>query len=134
MKNKNTVLLFFLLLIPGFFRGGKTTAQTADVIHVALEQTNADAFDEKAMIAELKQKGIPECNYNELIKSRKKLYIAAHNGVLKPRPYFAPSNPNTLRTSGGCPNAGFEDGTFTNWTGATGDCIAILPRLRGLQG
>ena len=37
-----------------------------------------------------------------------------------------------VRSQTGCPNSGFEDGTFTGWTGGTGSCCPITITTPGL--
>lgn len=124
MKIKKTTLLFFAFLLSVFFSLEKTVAQTSVKIKNEFrdDEKYLVGFDEKAIIEELKQKGVSEKNFEEIINGRKHKYIASQKEQIKPNPYFPLYNPNTLRSPTGCPNADFEDYAFTNWTGGTGDC------------
>ena len=80
-------------------------------------------FDEAAIITELKKKpNIPESEYSAIIRHKKMDYYneqkekGHHHEDLTP--YFSVQKTPV----GPCDNAGFEDGTFTNWLGATGLC------------
>ena len=128
MKNKKGTLLLVNAILIGLFSIGKITAQTVSKAQEAYNKEHADdakylkGFDEKAVIAELKKKGIRPADYKEVITSRKNQYIAKQKGKkeitrIYPKPYD-----RSLRTSTVCANAGFEDSTFTGWTGGTGDC------------
>ena len=124
MKIKKTTPLLFFLLFSVIFSLKKTVAQTS--VRIKNESTENEkyliGFDEKAIIAELKEKGVSEKNFEEIIHGRKHKYIASQKNEVKPNPYFPLYNPKTLRSPTGCPNADFEDYNFTNWTGGTGDC------------
>lgn len=76
-------------------------------------------FDETSIITELKQKGIPESEFNSIIRHKKLDYINAKKGIVEDKTTFF-SFQETF--SGPCDNAGFESGDFTNWMGATGMC------------
>lgn len=76
-------------------------------------------FNETAILFELKQKGIPESEFNSIIRHKKLDYINRKKGLVDENTiFFAPLNV----FSGPCDNAGFESGNFTNWMGATGMC------------
>ncbi len=129
MKNKKGTLLILQAIFIGLFSIGKITGQTVHPAQtVNNNKANADdakylkGFDEKAVIAELKKKGIPASAYKEVINSRKAKYIANQKGLNKPSLIFPKPYDRSLRTSTVCANAGFEDSTFTGWTGGTGDC------------
>ena len=130
MKNKKGTLLLLHAIFIGLFSIGKITAQTTLPVEIN-NKANADdakylkGFDEKAVIAELKKKGIRASDYKEVINSRKALYIAKQKGINKPEPFFPKVYNRTLRASTVCANSGFEDTTFTGWAGETGSCSGI---------
>ena len=126
MKNKKGTLLLLHAIFIGLFSIGKITAQTNQKIEInKVNQDDAKylkGFDEKAVVAELKKKGVPVYEYKEIINSRKAKYIAKQKATEKPNLLFPKPYNRNLRTSTVCANAGFEDTTFTGWTGGTGDC------------
>lgn len=77
-------------------------------------------FDEAAVIAELKEKGIRECEYSSIIRHKKQEFINKKLGKEEKEgsPYFSQQKESMAV----CDNAGFEFGDFTNWNGATGLC------------
>lgn len=83
-------------------------------------------FDEAAIIAELKKNPkVPESEYSAIIRHKKIDYLNEKKGLFveaSQTPYFSVQKTPV----GPCDNAGFEDGTFTNWSGGTGTCD-ILP-------
>jgi len=76
-------------------------------------------FDEAALIAELKAKGIQEIEFRSIIRHKKIEFINAKKGIVQETSTFFSQQRKSM---GPCDNAGFEDGTFLNWTGATGQC------------
>lgn len=127
MKIRKTLQIFFAVLFLVLFAVKKTIAQTSITKDKHKKEHAEDekylkGFDEKAIIAELKQKGVSEKNFKEIIQGRKYKYIEAQKVKIKPVPYFPQYDPNTLRSASGCPNADFESYNFTNWSGGTGDC------------
>ena len=112
-------------MLAGFIVCGKVTAQSVILQHPKHGQSLDDdkylkGFDEQAVRDELKQKGVPKKNYNEIIFSRKQKYIALQKGLTLRSPSIPVSEP--LSVSSACNNADFEDGNFTNWLAATGTC------------
>ena len=132
MKTQILSILFSFLFLLNIISTGNMYAQTVPQNQETLKkEQNDDAkylkgFDEKAIVTELKKKGIPESEYKRLINGRKKQYINKQKGIVEVpfTPFFPKPNPrNPLRNpSSGCPNANFEDTTFTGWTGGTGLC------------
>ncbi len=127
MKFKKTIhLLSFTVIFFSLFSIEKITAQSAKEVQKAYAKEHADdakylkGFDEKAVITELKKKGIPESEYRGIIRFRKHEYIEKQKGTKAPLPYFSKQDPSKLRTASGCPNANFEDTTFTNWSAGHG--------------
>lgn len=100
-----------------------------EVLHNAVTHNHEEeaallvGFDEAAIIADLKAKGIKEIEFRSIIKHKKKEYINAKKGIQPDTDRFFSEQRKSL---GPCDNAGFEDGTFLNWSGATGFCD-ILP-------
>ena len=83
-------------------------------------QNNAEllvGFDEAAVIAELKEKGIRESEYTSIIRHRKQDYINKKLGIVEDKSIYFSEQKASMAV---CDNAGFEFGDFTNWTGATG--------------
>lgn len=73
-------------------------------------------FDEKAVIEELKAKGIPETEFRGIIRSRKIAFLNEKKGISQKQ---VRSFSTQKAAVGPCDNSGFEDGAFTNWIGAT---------------
>ncbi len=129
MKSKTT-LLVLCISICFALSTMKSLAQTALQSEAAYKKAHADdakylnGFDEKAIVTELKKKGIPEAEWRGILHFRKHEYIDKQKGIVKPTPYFSKQDPGKLRdlAATNCPNAGFEDTTFTNWSAGTGSC------------
>lgn len=128
MKNNVFNKQLITVIFAGLFSLGNSIGQTAKQANEAYqrEHFNDDkflrGFDENAVIAELKQKGIRESEYKGIIRGRKNEYIAKQKGIVKKHTFSKHDN-SKLLTPSGCPNAGFEDTTFTNWSAGTGSCI-----------
>ena len=104
------------------------TLMAQEVLHAPSVQEQEEAkllagFDEAAVIAELKAKGIKEIEFRSIIRHKKLDYINAQKGITEKKETFFSQQRLSV---GPCDNAGFEDGTFLNWTGATGMCD-VLP-------
>src|SRR5947208_3322579 len=78
-------------------------------------------FDEQSVLNELKTKGIQESEYASIIHSMKYNFLLEKKG-LKPKSTNQKRVIGNPPQVGPCINPGFEDTTFTNWTGATGSC------------
>ncbi len=139
MKKRSSanLVISFLLIILVSVEGanGQTASQAQEAFN--REHINdskfLQGFDEAAVITELKTKGVPASEFNGIIRSRKNQYIQKQKGVVK-KPYFSVQDPSKLHTPSGCPNAGFQDTTFTNWTGGTGDCSSYPSPIPWVMG
>ena len=129
MKKITLALFSAVFLFGNILFIGEITAQTALQSEEAYKKAHADdakylkGFDEKAIVAELKKKGVPESEYRGIIRSRKEQYIAKQKGIVITHTFANPTLRHPLRNpTSGCPNANFEDTTFTGWTAGTGSC------------
>ena len=131
MKTKKITQLFFSVafILSNLLFIGEIAAQTALQSEEAYKKAHADdakylkGFDEKAIVTELKKKGIPETEWKGVIRGRKQRYINQQKGLVVKRTFSNPSPVRGLRApSAGCPNANFEDTTFTGWNAGTGNC------------
>ena len=120
--------LFFSFCLANTILNGNLDAQTARQSADTYKKAHADdskyleGFDEKAIVAELKNKGVRESEYRGIINGRKHQYISKKRGIAVKRTFSDPIQRHTMRNPSGCPNANFEDTTFTGWTAGTGDC------------
>jgi gliding motility-associated-like protein len=95
-------------------QSGSATSQNENIL--------LNGFDETATISKLKAKGISESEINSYIKNKKKVFFNKQNGIIEEQSVFFSDQKTPV---GPCDNAGFEDGTFTNWNGATGSCAGM---------
>src|ERR1700741_94881 len=119
----NIRLLFSLLFLFSLFTGYSQ--------HIEKEKKDPNRFDEAAALEKAKAKGIKPTEISGYIQTQKQKFssqkslekqhkhspyeggIPAQQRVI----YVSPNSPMSV----GCPNAGFEQYDFTNWTGENGD-------------
>ncbi len=127
MKNKSTIALKLSFVLITLFTSYSLVSQTSLQAQESYKKQHINddkflkGFEEDAIRADLKKKGLNNSEVEGIVNARKATYISLQKGI-KRKPYFAKKDPSKLLTPSGCPNAGFEDSTFTNWTGGTGDC------------
>ncbi len=93
-----------------------TRKQTREIAKQSDEEL-LKGFDEQAVIAELRAKGIPEMEFKGIVRTKKVAFINEKRGINQKQTISFSTQKAFL---GPCDNAGFEDGAFTNWSGATG--------------
>jgi gliding motility-associated-like protein len=114
---KASILLFFIIINYSSFSQAK------------------DGFDFKQARIEAKAKGIADKFFDEYVEHQHQLYLRKHktttnhihkepvdlgtvyNSYKSAAQYYQPASPQNAY----CPNAGFEQFGFANWTGSTGD-------------
>lgn len=108
--------LFTILSVNTIFAQEITRKQSREIARQSDEEL-LKGFDEIALIEELKAKGIPEMEFRGIIRSKKAAFINEKRGINQKQTISFSTQKAFV---GPCDNAGFEDGTFTNWSGATG--------------
>jgi gliding motility-associated-like protein len=110
---KNTTLQLSGLILAALFISSNCIAQTK-------ADKRLEGFNEKAAKEIMKAKRIPADDAGNYLDGLKAKYIADHGGF---PPQVAPSRTKLgpPRKLSSCNNLGFEDTTFLNWQGATGD-------------
>jgi gliding motility-associated-like protein len=123
---KKQFLYSVILLVLGF--GQLIQAQTKE-----LKKHDPEAFDEEAALAQAKAKGIKsselkgyvqylknDFSSQNALKKQGHIHTPYEGGVTGDVPetviYLEPNKPMSI----GCPNMGFEQYNFTNWTGGKG--------------
>ncbi|MBS1652773.1 MAG: gliding motility-associated C-terminal domain-containing protein [Bacteroidetes bacterium] len=125
MKALNLITAFFLIQLAAFSQNYTRVQPTMSIVGEKENEQLAREMYRRQITTDAAKKGMPQQDVKGYVQAKMLEYEAhnnTHSSTVAPNPSAAyrPIGGGSHIYSAGCPNAGFENGNFANWTGSYG--------------